>query len=146
MKGILLVRSEDFRKKDNVPIYPTTDIGAWVQQFRQDRESVDTVEITKFGTLGDLTRGNASPLIKLCSSVGASPQEKDWLFAAYEFLRTSIRNRDAHAYVPNVRDSHFNLVPELFSNCFNILVSWLPDGPTTLNHWRSESRKFVASL
>ena len=42
--------------------------------------------------------------------------------ASYRLLQHSIRNRDAHAYIPNVRDSHYNLVPELFSRSLNLLA------------------------
>ena len=39
-----------------------------------------------------------------------------------------IRNRDVHAYWPNVRDDDFDLVAEFFIPCFNLLMSWLPPG------------------
>jgi len=106
--------------------------------------------MTDFGTLAGLTRNNsktkvAAPITRLCSKAGAKAEEEQLLIAAYELLRTTIRNRDAHAYVPNVRASHFLLVPELFSRCFNLLVGWLPDGSVTLNMWRAKAKPFIAS-
>jgi hypothetical protein len=77
-----------------------------------------------------------SPLRRLCRTAGAQPDQQTKLLAAYEFLAVTIRNRDAHAYVPNVRDAHHFLVADLFADCFNFLVSWLlPDGAVTLNEW-----------
>jgi len=64
----------------------------------------------------------------------------------YQLLARTIRNRDAHAYVPNVRDDHYSLVPDLFSECFNLLTSWLPGGAATLTSWRGSARQFVDSL
>jgi hypothetical protein len=98
--------------------------------------------MTHFGTLGTLS----AALPRLFETVGASETEKDLLTASYELLRRSIRNRDAHAYGPNVRDSHYSLVPQLFSDCFNVLASWLPNGPTTLSQWRADAKQFITSL
>lgn len=66
--------------------------------------------------------------------------------AAYRLLARTIRNRDAHAYVPNVRDEHFWLVPKLFEDCFNLLVSWLPGGRQVLNCWLEDPASFIAEL
>jgi hypothetical protein len=68
------------------------------------------------------------------------------LDAAYNFLALTIRNRDAHAYVPSVRDAHHYLVAALFAECFNLIVSWLlPNGPYTLNEWtdRDTAKKYI---
>ena len=150
-KGVCLLRGVEIREKIEVPMYPAADIDAWIMRFRKDWKSCGTTMATYFGTLGNLTydhrnANNTSQLAQLCSAAGASAKERDLLFAAYELLRRSIRNRDAHAYVPNVRDSHFSLVPTLFSDCFNMLVSWLPGGPATLNQWRTDAKHFIASL
>jgi hypothetical protein len=45
---------------------------------------------------------------------------------AYERLK-KIRDRDVHAYWPNVRDGDFILVGETFVPSFNLMLSWLPD-------------------
>jgi hypothetical protein len=53
-----------------------------------------------------------------------------------------------HAYdIRRVREQHYYLVPELFTKVFNLLISWLPDGPKTLNDWRdSFSLSIQASM
>ena len=150
-KGLCLTRGVEIRREQEVPVHPTGGIQAWVQQFRNDWKSCGTMKTTHFGTLATLTRDSpktktTAALKQLCSKVGATAAEKDRLLAAYELLARTIRNRDAHAYVAKVRDAHFPLVPELFADCFNLLVGWLPGGPATLNSWRDEARSFIASL
>ena len=148
-KGLCLLHGVDTRTEKTVPAYPTDDIDNWVSRYRQEWKSAGTMTVTDFGTLGNLLydgKGKVPPLSRLCEAVGAKPKEEDLLFAGYQLLMRSIRNRDVHAYVPNVRDSHYNLVPELFTRCFNLLVSWLPDGPTTLNRWKAEAKSFLECL
>jgi hypothetical protein len=150
-KGVCLVREVDVQTEQDVPVYPTTDIDRWVRDFRKGETR--TVRVTDYGAIGNLyndvwnkKRKIRAELPGLCASVGATREMKELLLAAYELLGRSIRNRDAHAYVPKVRDSHFDLVPQLFSRCFNLLVSWLPGGAVTLNGWRAEAEEFIASL
>lgn len=150
-KGTCLVRGVEIRTTFAVPVYPTTDIEGWVPRFRKSWKCDGTVDATHFGTLGSLTHDDfkldvQAALSRLCSAVSATSSEKDLLLAAYELLRRSIRNRDAHAYVPNVRDSHFNLIPVVFTQCFNLFVSWLPGGRSTLNEWKAGARQLVASM
>jgi len=57
-------------------------------------------------------------------------------------LAKSIRNRDAHAYVTNVRKEHFWLVEELFVPSFNILTSWIPEGASQIGTWRKNAPNF----
>ncbi len=150
-KGTCLVHGVEIRTGHKVPAYPTGDLENWATKFLTDWESCDTLAVTNFGTLGTLTYDNPktevpAPLGRLCSVMKATSGEKDLLLAAYKLLAMSIRNRDAHAYVANVRGSHFGLVPNLFTRCFNILVSWLPGGPSTLNQWRADAKEFILSL
>ena len=69
------------------------------------------------------------------TKVDVKAHEGQLLRAAYTLLAGTIRNRDAHAYVKDVRDDHFHLVEELFVPCFNLMVSWLPEGAGTLSQW-----------
>jgi hypothetical protein len=122
-----------------------------VSQFRQDWRKAGTVTVTHFGTLASLTQNDKNKnvpaaLTRLCSVVPGGHRERERLLAAYDLLARAIRNRDAHAYVPNVRDSHHNLVPQLFTACFNVLASWLPHGATTAKMWQAEAKDFIASL
>jgi hypothetical protein len=64
--------------------------------------------------MSDQSRGQplkSTAFPRLFNAVNATATEKVLLRAAYALLRVSIRNRDVHAYTPDVRDSHFNLVP-----------------------------------
>ena len=150
-KGVCLLHGVEIRRTHQVPVHPSTDLTTWVTQFRNNWRSAGTATTTNFGTLRYLIDSNpytkTDPALKrLCSAVKATHDQQELLLASYELLARTIRNRDAHAYVPNVRDYHFSLVPDLFAGCFNLLVSWLPGGPGTLNSWRSEARDFIASL
>jgi hypothetical protein len=95
--------------------------------------------IVSFGTLGNLwdeqkkKKGQKTHLDCLFEKVGAEPGQKDGVLVAYQSLTTTIRNRDAHAYVPNVRNNDFDLVSERFVPCFNLLMSWLPEGLRTMS-------------
>jgi len=150
-KGVCLVRGVEIRIEQEVPEYPTTDIDAWVPDFRMGKTG--TMTVTDFGPIGNLGKDGMkkrshikAELPRLCDAVGATHEENELLLAAYDLLGRSIRNRDAHAYVPKVRDSHFDLVPRLFARCFTLLVSWLPGGAGTLDGWRADAEEFIASL
>jgi len=146
-KGVCLLHQLDMRSTEETPAYPENDLDTWADQYCKN--SAKKVTVTNFGSLGSLIRVNQGKYLgklkDLCTKVKATPQEEKKLLAAYDLLR-SIRNRDAHAYVPNVRDSHFWLVPKLFSGCFNLLVSWIPDGKEALNDWIDPAPDFIASL
>jgi hypothetical protein len=103
-------------------------------------------ETRNFGTLGDLWNGKVAALKRLCDAIKAEPNQQKSLVAAYKELGSAIRNRDAHAYVPNVRNANFHLVSDRFVPCFNLLVSWLPKGPHTLNRLKDDAQQFIASL
>ena len=149
-KGVCLARRVEVRKPQEVPVYPTKldKLDSWACQFVSNPCYAGTVPVPHFGTLGDLVKKQSDPnkpaaaaLKRLCLAVKASgqevsQQEEQRLLAAYILLQKSIRNRDAHAYIRDVRDQHFSLVPKLFTEVFNLLVSWLPGGANTLNDWR----------
>ena len=103
---------------------------------------------TNFGTIRDLytdKKDKAAALKRLCTAVGANNDQQELLLSSYECLG-KLRNRDVHAYVPNVRDSHFGWVRDRFIPCFNLLISWLPEGPHTLNTWGDGAPQFITSL
>ncbi|MDN7857360.1 hypothetical protein QZM81_16280 [Burkholderia cepacia] len=88
-----------------------------------------------YGSLGDAmnapwkamwTRKYGS-LPKNSAERHALESEADIIYAAYDVLRSSIRNRDTHAYVPNVRENHRYLVEGLFLPAFNLVLKWMPD-------------------
>jgi hypothetical protein len=77
-----------------------------------------------FGTL-DGTLKRLGALFEMVEEAGTAEQRL--VRTAYEKLK-KIRDRDVHAYWPHVRNTDFNLVVEVFVPCFNIMMSWLPDG------------------
>lgn len=149
-KGLCLLHNVEIRSTKTVPAYPTGDLAQWSTAYLMDCNSRGTMPCTDYGTLRNLVdksyKSKLPPgLPRLFNKINASDQDRKLLLAAYGILASSIRNRDAHAYVPNVRDSHFPLVGQLFARCFNLLASWLPGGSATLNLWRREAPEFNAS-
>jgi hypothetical protein len=138
-KGVCLIRDVEVRKPDPKPVprAPTSgaDRAEWARQFCRNEKFGGTIDTTNFGTLKDLK----PHLVRLSEAANADKPERELLLAAFQFLATTIRNRDAHAYVKGVRDDHFHLVAELFVPCFNLMVSWLPDGPGTLSKWMDDA-------
>ncbi len=137
-KGVLLLNEIEIRKTQNVPRYPDSgeNLASWAERFVKDSKSGGLADVTHFGTLGNLIGDSSNvdyPLRQLCAKVQASQTDQNLLLAAYLLLAKSIRNRDAHAFVPKVRGEHFWLVPELFVKSFNLLVSWIPGGASQLN-------------
>ena len=124
--------------------YPSDDLPTpiWLRQF----PCVPRMMTANFRTLKGLYQPKRKGLKALCDTVGALQGDRQKLLVADEFLATTSRNRDAHAYVPNGRAQHHVLVRGLFADCFNLLVSWLPGGLPTLNTWRDEAAEFVRSL
>lgn len=150
-KGVCLAHGFEIRKPQHVVCFPQElNFDEWATAFRNSPAQLETIEVTHFGTLGYLLStgkgGGTSVLERLCHRANATSLERNLVLASYELLRSTIRNRDAHAYVPNVRDQHFFLVPKLFASCFNILASWLPGGPQVLNQWNDEIKLLVQSL
>ena len=138
LKGLCLLHGIDVRKEIEVGNYPTGDIESWASRYNQNWRSDGTIRVASYGTLGSLTwRENNQPsfLDRLMTAGQAAQADRELVRAACHLLGRSIRNRDAHGYVPNVRDSHHNLVPELFARCLNITAKWLPGGPCTLTTW-----------
>ncbi len=149
-KGLCLLHKVEIRSEKMAPAYPTDDLVAWSTNYLSDWKSGGTMNVVNYGTLQDLVAQNSktkapAALCLLFDAVHATHQDRNLILAAYGLLKTSIRNRDAHAYVPNVRDHHFSLVGELFAKCFNLLVSWLPGGPDTLELWKRGAREFNES-
>jgi hypothetical protein len=150
-KGVCLLHGVEIRSPDKVPIHPSQDLSTWAAKYLKHPGFAGVVDTTHFGTLKELnypirkTGANAA-LKQLCLAVHATTEQEELLLAGYRFLAKAIRNRDAHAYVPKKRADQFSLVPDLFTKCFNHLVSWLPGGPATLNKWSDEAPEFVASL
>lgn len=151
-KGLCLLHKVEIRSPQTVPAYPNDNLATWATAYLKDWKSGGTMSGVNYGTLRHLVdqidpRTKLPPgLPRLFDEVNATQSERDLLLAAYGLLASTIRNRDAHAYVPNVRDYHFPLVGQLFAGCFNLLASWLPGGPATINLWKRDAREFIASV
>jgi hypothetical protein len=151
-KGVCLLHEIEIRYPRTVPTYPTAALDTWSAAYAKSRTSGGTIPATNYGTLRNLVdlpypKINLPPALpRLFEAIDAKPSDRALLLAAYGLLATTIRNRDAHAYVPNVRDSHFHLVNTLFEKCLNLLVSWLPGGAEILTVWKRDAGQFNASL
>jgi hypothetical protein len=150
-KGVCLLQEVDVRKPDCVPRNPAMELSSWVSKYFDDPEAVDKAKVTKFGDLGCFVsvkdkQNKGKYLYRLCERMGAKSKDKELLFVAYDFLRRTIRNRDAHAYRPNERDDNFELVSDLFVPAFNILISWLPERAAKVNMWLDGAAEFIDRL
>jgi hypothetical protein len=99
--------------------------------------------------MGSLTRqdnGNPSAVERLAVKCKATPDQARVVLGSL-FLLTAIRNRDAHAYVPNERAAHHWLVRDLFVEAINLLVTWIPNGGgDLLRQWLDEAEDFIRSI
>ena len=148
-KGVCLLNGIDVRRVCSIPANPTSNLTEWVNEYFKNPNGNE--KTTNFGDLGAFVslkdkNNNGKFLKKLCETRRANPQDEKFLLVAYDFLRQTIRNRDAHAYIPNVRNANFDLVPKLFVNSFNLLLTWIPDGQSKLNIWRDKAEEFIDSL
>jgi hypothetical protein len=95
-----------------------------------------------FGTLGTLG-GHLETFLQQKERSGSSTEECDQVFAATELLRDAIRNRDAHAYVANVRKQQHELV-HLFVPALNTLLDWVGDDALLRGH-RAKAAELIGA-
>jgi hypothetical protein len=153
-KGLCLAHGIDLRQSQKAPNYPPCqlkhDVADWIEAASEDPWKHGSFPVTHFGQLGQLTKGKGGKpahFERLVKKTKASVDEKKLLLASYRLLTMTIRNRDAHAYIPNVRDSHFWLVQDVFMPALNLLVKWIPNGGgQRLRDWRSTTSEFIQSL
>jgi hypothetical protein len=110
LRGLIQVRERPVLR----PPFPSEDIQSWVRLVCNKQQAAYE-SVISFGTLGDM------PLEKLVKDL----PERDLAWAALELLRQSIRNRDAHRYMRNVRAAHFRAVRELLVPASNALLNLL---------------------
>lgn len=149
VKGALLSHAIEVRSSKSVPSVPESGkANEWAGNFYANQDTLSRVAVTSFGTLGDLTQrtGGRSQLDKLCDAVEADQQSRELVWSSVKLLQSTIRNRDAHAYVPHTRDDHYHLVPEVFCVCLNVIAGWLPDGPACITEWKGSASGFVHGL
>lgn len=149
VKGALLSHSIEVRSSKSAPYLPKPGkANEWASDFYANQSTLPRVAVTSFGTLGNLTErsGGTSRLDMLCDAVAADQQSRELVWSSMKLLQSSIRNRDAHAYVPHTRDDHYHLVPEVFCVCLNLIAGWLPGGPACLTEWKGSASGFVHGL
>jgi hypothetical protein len=139
-KGVCLLNKIDVRdgQQKEVPAYPPvgTDLNAWAKSLLVS--GATTAKVTFFGTLNRLVKDAGDGKLQDLCGKPLSEQDCDLVRAAFLLLKQSIRNRDAHAFVPYQRQNHFWLVSELFVKSFNILARLIPGGATEVEDWREQ--------
>lgn len=127
LKGFLILQDPSFLRsamKFETPPKPgqagTAQSASWAQSVIDN--SAPKASQNDFGTMGKavgLARKLATPLDR-----GVVPAQTAALKAeaAYIFLANAIRNRDSHAYVPDVRKDHHHM-NEIFAPAFNVLIA-----------------------
>lgn len=138
LKGTLLANGHDVRDAKKVIKHPQTfsgsDFEEWVRLCSMNPLNVERENTVIYGQLHGaieqfrLWRG-------ITESVAASDRASNLIVAAFELLRSGIRNRDTHAYVPNVRANHIQLVEALFMPAFNACVQFHQDPTEITRQW-----------
>ena len=85
-----------------------------------------------FGTLGgiednrlwDAANRHEPDIDAPASKLLEFERNKKRLVAAKRLLANAIRNRDTHAYIPNVRENNRPMVDQLFRPAFNSMIEW----------------------
>jgi hypothetical protein len=149
-KGLCIEHGIDFwnaLKPASTCDIPTYPISAWLAATKGRPKIRRT---PSYGTIGSLTwqvKGSPSAIERLAAKCKATPDQARIVLGTFTLLGTAIRNRDAHAYVPNVRAAHHWLVRDLFLDAIHLLVTWIPNGGAhRLQQWLDEAEDFVQSL
>ncbi|WP_447962989.1 hypothetical protein [Nitrospira sp. Ecomares 2.1] len=114
-KGACFLKGKDLSKPVSVTRIPSINenLKTWVHEVITKAPSAKENSVN-FGTLGGI------PLQLVLQDL--SQGERDLAVAAFDLLRSTIRNRDAHRYAENVRAFHFHLVSRLFVPAFNAIL------------------------
>jgi hypothetical protein len=159
-KGVCLAHDLPIRSPQLVTRYPSDQtshtIADWLATLYTAPETLRTKTAVHYGQLGGLVYPRRQPnhqpsqpawFTLLLNEVPHSQTDREQLFGAYRFLASTIRNRDAHAYIPKVRDEHHWAAGKVMLPAFNLLVSWVPpDAGATVNQWMETHGDFVSQL
>ena len=140
-KGVCLAHNLPIRHDQNV-IAPPNDkmpaaIAAWLAKIATPPFPPRKQPAVHYGQLGGLVYdrkptkhqpGGPPWFDLLLAKVPHTQQDREKLFGAYRFLAETIRNRDAHAYIPHVRDEHHWAAGKVMAPAFDLLVKWVPLG------------------
>ena len=138
-KGTILLSGIEIRRKTGQRVVPMLGYGELSEFNRLSGKLFGDGDAQTFGTLGSLLarrNGNDSILDQLFSRTSAASHERDIVYGCLESLRGSIRNRDVHAYVPNVRDADFSRTNHLYCEALNLLLCWSKE-------FRTSDEKFL---
>lgn len=115
-KGACLLKGRDVTVSVDVIRAPAwnEDLNIWSALVNSKDPQVNVKDLG-LGTLG------RAPI----NSILTPSPEREIVCAAIRFLASTIRNRDAHRYAPDVRAGHFQAVPRLFVPAFNALLRCL---------------------
>jgi len=149
-KGLCIEHGIDFWsniKPASTCDIPNFPISAWLAATNGRPKIKKT---SSYGTIGSLTwqvKGTASAIERLAAKCKATPDEIRVVLGTFTLLGTAIRNRDAHAYVPNVRAAHHWLVRDLFVEAIAFLIAWIPNGGAhRLQQCLDQAEDFVQTL
>lgn len=151
LKGLFLSYDLLNRRTKGVRNYPTltqpSAVKIWAENYKAN--SHDTFEVPQYGTLAQLIPDKGAQLFKILDlkrPAGQKPEFKaecDIVFAAYDLLRDTIRNRDAHAYVPNVRSAHQPLRQAVLLPALNAIAKWMPQDRTFISECYANRQALV---
>jgi hypothetical protein len=133
-KGFLMANDDDVRapELDEKLSMPTGSIDQWIDDlYHGNYAALPKTPMPNFNTFG----GIADARLKSAAdehipdeeaSVELLTFEKDKrrVVAARRLLANAIRNRDTHAYIPNVRENNRPTVDQLFRPAFNSMIEW----------------------
>lgn len=133
LKGFLMEGNRLTAEPKKVLTYPirNKNLDNWaLETLKTPYQKRKTQTAYGYGTIAAaLTKYREIYGIDTVSKLGklTSGEFEVFVAASYELLRDSIRNRDTHAYVPNVRATHEWLANGMFLKTFNILLGHLDD-------------------
>ncbi|MGZ4925329.1 MAG: hypothetical protein ACXV4B_02625 [Halobacteriota archaeon] len=153
-KGFLMANGVEIRSEyDKVKYPPGTVSKEWIEEVLKEEHREQVVD---FGTFNVVSKEKINDVAKLYESryAGNFVEDLNLVKAARIVLARNIRNRDAHAYVPNIRNNHQELVGSLFLHAFNFMLGWLPPSaavpgsslPEEMTRIFSDTKSFVSGM
>jgi hypothetical protein len=122
-KGVCLLKGLPvFEKKPKTVIRPPQtgdDLQQWVNLVNQENDGAPAVQEK------DLRTKTLTQMVDLVRQIAELGGNRDRVAASMKLLASTIRNRDAHRYVQNVRSFHFSAVRDLFVPSLNDLLGVL---------------------
>jgi hypothetical protein len=122
-KGVCLLKGLSVfeTKPKNVIRPPKTgeDLQQWVNLVNQQKDGAPDVQEKELRTK------TLTQMVDEVQKITELGSNRDRVAASLKFLASTIRNRDAHRYVQNVRSFHFSAIPDLLVPSLNDLLGVL---------------------